>query len=127
MDSLKKSNATRSLEAENRRQAQTLFGVVALFALSHVFRVVLNVHEIYLTSFNRELGPGCASNIPFWTHVRNFIFDDSYCEKVCRLILNMFMIIGISKFLYYILGDGNYSKSPSCDITFWKSSNLLYL
>jgi len=74
MDALKKSNATRSLEAENRRQAQTLFGVVALFALSHVFRVVLNVHEIYLTSFNRELGPGCASNIPFWTHVRNFYF-----------------------------------------------------
>ena len=79
MEALKKSNATRSLEAENRRQAQTLFGVVALFALSHVFRVVLNVHEIYLTSFNRELGPGCASNIPFWTHVRNF-FIDSYCE-----------------------------------------------
>ena len=74
MEALKKSNATRSLEAENRRQAQTLFGVVALFALSHVFRVVLNVHEIYLTSFNRELGPGCASNIPFWTHVRNFNF-----------------------------------------------------
>ena len=70
LDSLQKSQATRSLEAENRRQAQTLFGVVALFALSHVFRVVLNVHEIYLTSsFDGKLGPGCASKIPFWTHV----------------------------------------------------------
>ena len=70
LDSMQKSQATRSLEAENRRQAQTLFGVVALFALSHVFRVVLNVHEIYLTSsFNGKLGRGCASNIPFWTHV----------------------------------------------------------
>ena len=70
LESMQKSQATRSLEAENRRQAQTLFGVVALFALSHVFRVVLNVHEIYLTSsFNGKLGHGCASNIPFWTHV----------------------------------------------------------
>ena len=70
LESLKKSQATRSLEAENRRQAQTLFGVVALFAMGHVFRVVLNVHEVYLTSsLDKKLNPGCASYLPFWLHV----------------------------------------------------------
>ena len=70
IDSLQKSQATRSLEAENRGQAHTLFGVVALFFMGHVFRVVFNVHEIYLTSsFDRKLNPGCASHLPFWVHV----------------------------------------------------------
>ena len=71
MESLQKSQLTRSLEAENRRQAQTLFGVVALFAVSHVFRVVLNIHEIFVDAlFTRaSLGPGCVSPVPFWTHV----------------------------------------------------------
>ena len=84
---MQKSQATRSLEAENRRQAQTLFGVVALFALSHVFRVVLNVHEIYLTSsFNGKLGHGCASNIPFWTHVC-FRYDIQKCIVKFEIVI----------------------------------------
>ena len=101
---MQKSQATRSLEAENRRQAQTLFGVVALFALSHVFRVVLNVHEIYLTSsFNGKLGHGCASNIPFWTHVciKFYIYKFFYI----RLIKNTYFRIKIHyhflKFKYF--------------------------
>ena len=70
MESLQKSQLTRSLEAENRRQAQTLFGVVALFAVSHVFRVVLNIHEIFVDAlFTRVNQPGCVSPVPFWTHV----------------------------------------------------------
>ena len=70
MESLQKSQLTRSLEAENRRQAQTLFGVVALFAVSHVFRVVLNIHEIFVEAlFTRGNQPGCVSPVPFWTHV----------------------------------------------------------
>ena len=37
------------MKSENR-QAHTLFGVVTLFLIGHLFRMVLNIHEVFMDS-----------------------------------------------------------------------------
>ena len=37
------------MKSENR-QAHTLFGVVALFLIGHLFRMILNLHEVFIDS-----------------------------------------------------------------------------
>ena len=36
------------MKSENR-QAHTLFGVVSLFLLGHLFRMILNLHEVFMS------------------------------------------------------------------------------
>ena len=35
------------MKSENR-QAHTLFGVVSLFLIGHLFRMILNLHEVFM-------------------------------------------------------------------------------
>ena len=55
------------------RQAQTFFGVVALFFIGHTLRIFLNLHEIWVheigESANDEQNRGCVSPLPFWNQV----------------------------------------------------------
>ena len=44
------------MKSENR-QAHTLFGVVSLFLIGHLFRMILNLHEVFMSGF-------MDSNIP---------------------------------------------------------------
>ena len=37
------------MKSENR-QAHTLFGVATLFLIGHLFRMVLNIHEVFMDS-----------------------------------------------------------------------------
>ena len=131
MESLQKSQATRSLEAENRRQAQTLFGVVALFAMGHVFRVVLNVHEIYLTSsFETKLNPGCASYLPFWLHVscRMNLNRLEYVFDLLRGGNYIFINIDIYSFnmFFYLIDIDDHPKNITGYISFRKFGNILH-
>ena len=56
------------------RQAQTFFGVVALFFIGHTLRIFLNFYEV---GFMEDILPlmkevqnmGCVSYRPFWIHV----------------------------------------------------------
>ena len=43
------------MKSENR-QAHTLFGVVSLFLIGHLFRMILNLHEVFMTD-SLELPP----------------------------------------------------------------------
>ena len=36
------------MKSENR-QAHTLFGVVSLFLIGHLFRMILNLHEVFMS------------------------------------------------------------------------------
>ena len=70
-----RSQAANQLKLEIR-QAQTLFGVVALFFIGHTLRIFLNLHEISVKPWQisdligDERNRGCVSILPFWNHVR---------------------------------------------------------
>ena len=53
------------------RQAQTFFGVVALFFIGHTLRVFLNLHEIWVEGdvVNEDQNRGCVGPLPFWNQV----------------------------------------------------------
>lgn len=59
----------RQLRLESR-QVRTLFGVVVLFLIGHVFRAGLNLHEMFATDRKmillREQNRGCFSPFPLW-------------------------------------------------------------
>ena len=59
------------MNVENK-QARMLFGVIGLFFFGHLFRIVLNVNDIYLFSF-RKIDPAtncdCAAEIPIYAMV----------------------------------------------------------
>lgn len=40
-------NQQSRMKSENR-QAHTLFGVVSLFLIGHLFRMILNLHEVFM-------------------------------------------------------------------------------
>ena len=59
------------MNVENK-QAQMLFGVIGLFFFGHLFRIVLNVNDIYLFSFRKiDLATNCdcAADLPLYTMV----------------------------------------------------------
>ena len=61
------------MNVENK-QAQTLFGVIGLFFFGHLFRIVLNINDIYIFSFRSELidmdtNKDCAERLPLYTFV----------------------------------------------------------
>ena len=64
------------MNIENK-QAQMLFGVIGLFFFGHLFRIVLNVNDIYLFSF-RKIDPAtnchCAAEIPLYAFVSISIY-----------------------------------------------------
>ena len=49
------------------RQAQTFFGVVALFFIGHTLRVFLNIHEMTLIHGDKEPTDGCR--LQLWNQV----------------------------------------------------------
>ena len=49
VDTAQAQNQQSRMKSENR-QAHTLFGVVALFLIGHLFRMVLNLHEVFIDS-----------------------------------------------------------------------------
>ena len=59
------------MNVENK-QAQTLFGVIGLFFFGHLFRIVLNINDIYIFSFRRidmDTNWGCAEMLPLYCFV----------------------------------------------------------
>ena len=84
------------------RQAQTLFGVVALFFIGHTLRIFLNLHEISVKPWQindligDERNRGCVSILPFWNHVRlhyskykKVIIKDVYLLTTRRQFVNV--------------------------------------
>jgi len=49
VDTAQAQNQQARMKSENR-QAHTLFGVVALFLIGHLFRMILNLHEVFIDS-----------------------------------------------------------------------------
>ena len=49
VDTAQAQNQQSRMKSENR-QAHTLFGVVTLFLIGHLFRMVLNIHEVFMDS-----------------------------------------------------------------------------
>ena len=59
------------MNVENK-QAQTLFGVIGLFFFGHLFRIVLNINDIYIFSFrsiDMDTNKYCAERLPLYTFV----------------------------------------------------------
>ena len=59
------------MNIENK-QAHMLFGVIGLFFFGHLFRIALNVNDIYLFSFreiNATTNCDCATEIPLYAMV----------------------------------------------------------
>ena len=61
------------MNVENK-QAQTLFGVIGLFFFGHLFRIVLNINDIYIFTFRSEwidmdTNWGCAEMLPLYCFV----------------------------------------------------------
>ena len=77
------------MNVENK-QAHTLFGVIALFFVGHLFRIVLNINDIYIFWF-REVDPnincGCESDFPLYTHVSIYLQMFNYDINTPVLIL----------------------------------------
>ena len=57
--------------ASENRQAQMLFGVVTLFFIGCLFRMVLNIEEIHQSLTKEEK---CKYVVQFWIHV-SLLFD----------------------------------------------------
>lgn len=63
-DSAQAQTQHTRIKSENR-QAHTLFGVVALFLIGHLFRMILNLHEIFMNrspETYEEINGTCGSN-----------------------------------------------------------------
>ena len=61
------------MNVENK-QAQTLFGVIGLFFFGHLFRIVLNINDIYVLTFrskwiDMDTNKDCAETLPLYTFV----------------------------------------------------------
>ena len=51
---------------EDNRQALVLFGIVVIFFVSNVPRILLNLHEVFtIDDYKEELSKGCT-NLPLW-------------------------------------------------------------
>lgn len=65
------------------RQAQTFFGVVALFFIGHTLRVFLNIHEMTLIHGDKE--PTDACRLQLWSQVmiqlENYLCYNFYSLK----------------------------------------------
>ena len=62
------------MNVENK-QAHTLFGVIGLFFFGHLFRIVLNINDIYLFSFRKvdeATNCDCVDLVPIYTLVSAF-------------------------------------------------------
>ena len=69
------------------RQAQTFFGVVALFFIGHTLRIFLNLHEITLLHGDVENTGGCKLRL--WNQVNRRIFiQESRSCYFCSILQN---------------------------------------
>ena len=72
------------MNVENK-QAHTLFGVIGLFFFGHLFRIVLNINDIYLFSF-REVDEAtncdCVVDMPLYTLVSTFYYKHHYSISI---------------------------------------------
>ena len=66
---------SKKMQAE-REYAHTLFAVVGLFFVGHLFRILLDLVEFYKVCVSydepyvdKDCNRTCASNFPLWTHV----------------------------------------------------------
>lgn len=77
------------MNVENK-QAHTLFGVIGLFFFGHLFRIVLNINDIYLLSFrevNKATNCDCVVDLPLYTFVSICIINIIILYLYYKLLL----------------------------------------